>query len=62
MLFDLQELYPFVSALKEATNLLLEAIRKLEMVHKIDTAQVQYKSRIITSPKVHQSFAQVLFL
>ncbi|XP_053338009.1 pleckstrin homology domain-containing family G member 4B isoform X1 [Clarias gariepinus] len=34
-----QELYPFVFALKEATNLLLEALRKLEGVHKIDTAQ-----------------------
>ncbi|XP_058265231.1 uncharacterized protein si:dkey-65j6.2 isoform X2 [Hemibagrus wyckioides] len=34
-----QELYPFVFAMKEASNLLLEAIRKLEGVHKIDTAQ-----------------------
>ncbi|XP_053096550.1 pleckstrin homology domain-containing family G member 4B isoform X2 [Pangasianodon hypophthalmus] len=34
-----QELYPFVFAMKEATNLLLEAIRKLEGVRKIDTAQ-----------------------
>ncbi|KAI5096138.1 pleckstrin-like domain-containing family G member 4B isoform X2, partial [Silurus meridionalis] len=34
-----QELYPFVFTLKEATCLLLEALRKLEGVHKIDTAQ-----------------------
>ncbi|KAK3547204.1 hypothetical protein QTP86_017573, partial [Hemibagrus guttatus] len=34
-----QELYPFVFAMKEASNLLQEAIRKLEGVHKIDTAQ-----------------------
>ncbi|XP_060749924.1 uncharacterized protein si:dkey-65j6.2 isoform X1 [Tachysurus vachellii] len=34
-----QELYPFVFAMKEASNLLLEAMRKLEGVHKIDTAQ-----------------------
>lgn len=40
MLFDLQELYPFVLALTEATNLLLEAIGKLEVVHKRDTVQV----------------------
>lgn len=40
MLFDLQDLYPIVSALKEAKNLLLEAIGKLEGVHKIETAQV----------------------
>lgn len=40
MLFYLQELYPFVFALKEATNLLLEAIKELEGLHKVDTAQV----------------------
>ncbi|XP_076840116.1 puratrophin-1 [Brachyhypopomus gauderio] len=34
-----RELYPFVLDLKVATNLLLEAIRKLEGVHKIDTVQ-----------------------
>ncbi|XP_066528188.1 puratrophin-1 [Hoplias malabaricus] len=34
-----QELHPFVLDLKEATNLLLEAIRKLEGVHKIDSVQ-----------------------
>ncbi|TSL61124.1 Protein-glutamine gamma-glutamyltransferase 2 [Bagarius yarrelli] len=34
-----QELYPFVFAMKDATNLLLGAIRKLEGVHKIDTVQ-----------------------
>ncbi|XP_060793710.1 pleckstrin homology domain-containing family G member 4B isoform X3 [Neoarius graeffei] len=34
-----QELYPFVFALKEATNLLLEAIKELEGLHKVDTAQ-----------------------
>uniref|UniRef100_W5K0H8 Si:dkey-65j6.2 n=1 Tax=Astyanax mexicanus TaxID=7994 RepID=W5K0H8_ASTMX len=34
-----QELHPFVLDLKEATRLLLEAIKKLEGVHKIDSVE-----------------------
>ncbi|XP_065125127.1 puratrophin-1 isoform X1 [Paramisgurnus dabryanus] len=34
-----QKLYPFVSDLRDASDLLTEAIKKLEGVHKIDTVQ-----------------------